>query len=191
MSHSSCYDLVFPPSLPFQPSTKLEFATTTMLTAYPIRVVYLLAILIRLSWSISTPPAQNLAPQYNPEADDGTLGYYPVRNYASAPAITSPQTNFLQWDEQCEDGQLYMMTPRGESLPQPGPMILDARGELVWAGHFDSPFGGQAYNLMVQTYRGEEYLTFWLGDDRVRGHGSGYYHMVCASCPGIGGRSEH
>lgn len=57
-------------------------------------------------------------------------------------------------------------------------MILDGDGNLVWTDHFSNKFGGQAYDLRVQNYRGEEYLTFWLGDDRVRGHGAGHYYMV-------------
>jgi hypothetical protein len=31
---------------------------------------------------------------------------------------------------------------------------------------------------MVQHYQGQEYLTFWTGDDQIRGHGSGAYMMV-------------
>nr|POE53588.1 hypothetical protein CFP56_28810 [Quercus suber] len=138
-----------------------------MLIANPSLVISLLASLIRLAWSIPTSPLPNLLPQYHPEIDNGSVGYYPIRTYTSAPGITSPDTNFLQWSEQCEDGRLYMLTPRGDSLTNPGPMILDAHGELIWAGHFDNEFGGQAYNLMMQTYHGEDYLTFWLGDDRL------------------------
>lgn len=122
----------------------------------------------------SSPP-----PGYNAKVDNGSLGYYPIRTYATAEDVTSPQTNFLRWSERCEDGLLYMITPRGYSLSNPGPMILDARGDLVWAKHFENHFGGQAYDLMVQRYQAEDYLTFWLGDDRVRGHGSGFYYMVC------------
>jgi hypothetical protein len=60
-------------------------------------------------------------------------------------------------------------------------MILDRRGELVWAHHFENKFGGQAYDLMVQQYQGQDYLTFWLGDDRVRGHGAGFYYLLNSS----------
>lgn len=121
----------------------------------------------------SPPP-----PEYNEAIDNGTYGYYPIRTYATTEDVRSPITNFLQWSPQCEDGLLYFITPRGWSLSDPGPMILDQHGELVWAKHFDNKFGGQAYDFMVQEYQGQEYLTFWLGDDRVRGHGSGYYYMV-------------
>ncbi|EMD00645.1 hypothetical protein BAUCODRAFT_50297, partial [Baudoinia panamericana UAMH 10762] len=106
---------------------------------------------------------------------------YPVRTYATRDDITSPETNFLQWNSRCDDGLLYFVTPRGWSLPYPGPMILDSHGELVWTHHFDNGFGGQAYDFKVQRYQDEEYLTFWLGDDRVRGHGAGYYYMLNSS----------
>ncbi|TKA54730.1 hypothetical protein B0A55_13520 [Friedmanniomyces simplex] len=120
-------------------------------------------------------------PPYNAAYDNGTFSYYPVRSYATAEDLHSPQTNFLQWDARCDDGLYYFVTPRGWGIPDPGPMILDSYGELVWAKHFDNKFGGQAYDFMVQTYQGQEYLTFWLGDDRVRGHGSGFYYMLNSS----------
>ncbi|KAG9809618.1 hypothetical protein KCU63_g21494, partial [Aureobasidium melanogenum] len=30
----------------------------------------------------------------------------------------------------------------------------------------------------VQEYKGDQYLTYWQGDDRVRGHGAGDYYML-------------
>jgi hypothetical protein len=125
-------------------------------------------------------------PEYDVKVDNGTFGYYPVRNYATAQGLHSPQTNFLKWDERCDDGLYTFLTPRGWGIPDPGPMILDGYGELVWTKHFDNDFGGQAYDFMVQTYQGKEYLTFWLGDDRVRGHGSGFYYMVSGCSRSIG-----
>jgi len=141
-----------------------------------------LATCLRTALAYDTPDTTSLTtpPQYNAAYDNGTFGYYPVRTYATAEDLHSPQVNFLEWDAQCDDGSYYFMAPRGWSVPDPGPMILDSRGELVWAKHFDNNSGGQAYDFQVQTYLGQEYLTFWLGDDRVRGHGSGHYYMVCA-----------
>jgi len=120
-------------------------------------------------------------PPFNPEVESGNLGYYPTRQYATAPDVRSPQTNWLKWNERCDDGLQYFITPRGWSEPRPGPMILDRTGELVWAHHFENKYGGQAYDFMVQQYKGEDYLTFWLGDDRIRGHGSGAYYMLNSS----------
>jgi hypothetical protein len=127
--------------------------------------------------SVSQPAPH--PPPYNEAIDNGTFGYYPTRQYPTADGVDSPQTNFLQWDPRCDDGLMYFLTPRGWGIGNPGPMILDSRGDLIWARHFDNQFGGQAYDFMVQEYEGQEYLTFWLGDDRVRGHGAGSYYMVC------------
>jgi hypothetical protein len=117
-------------------------------------------------------------PTYDQAIDNGTYGYYPVREYTTEAGLTSPQTNFLQWSPECNDGSYYFITPRGWGIPNPGPMLLDERGNLIWAKHFANDFGGQAYDFKVQEYQGEKYLTFWTGDDRVRGHGSGSYYMV-------------
>ncbi|KAK5121600.1 hypothetical protein LTR85_004772 [Meristemomyces frigidus] len=65
------------------------------------------------------------------------------------------------------------MAPRG-SVAQPRPMILDAAGNPVWVAEHHY---GNVYNLMVQEYRGEPYLTFWAGNDAVGGHGEGSYFM--------------
>ncbi len=44
---------------------------------------------------------------------------------------------------------------------QAGPLILDPQGRPIW---FDPLPGGQAgFNTMVQSYRGQSYLTFWQG----------------------------
>ena len=137
-----------------------------------------LACCLRIVLADSTNAPPSTPPDYSEALDNGTFGYYPIRTYATAEDVESPQTNFLQWNPQCDDGLLYFITPRGWGLPRPGPMILDSHGELVWSKHFDNKFGGQAYDFMVQRYQEQDFLTFWLGDDRVRGHGSGFYYMV-------------
>lgn len=122
-----------------------------------------------------TPPSA-----YDEAVDNGTFGYYPTWTFATENDIAAPKTNWLQWDSQCNDSMYYFLTPRGWGLPRPGPMILDWKGDLVWSKHFANEWGGQAYDFMVQHYRGQDVLTFWTGDDRVRGHGSGSYMMVRA-----------
>jgi hypothetical protein len=67
-----------------------------------------------------------------------------------------------------------LLTPRGGIAP-PQATILDRSGHLIWSiGGYD-----QIYNLMVQEYNGQNYLTFWAGNDAVGGHGTGFYYMVC------------
>jgi hypothetical protein len=146
---------------------------------------YCLAI-ITLFWHLSAcvaqeqTPAQEAVfqPQYDVALDKGLHGSYPVREFHSS-KTKIPNVNFLKWTPECADkNDFYFITPKGWKVSNPGPMILDYRGDLVWAEHFDNEFGGQAYDLMVQEYLGEKFLTFWLGDDRVRGHGAGHFHMV-------------
>lgn len=119
-------------------------------------------------------------PPVDEQADKGEFGFYPTDTFITEIGVNAPRTNFVQWDDRCDDGLLYFITPRGWGISNPGPMLLDARGKMIWSKHFDNKFGGQAYDFTVQQYQGESYLTFWLGDDRVRGHGSGYYYMVSA-----------
>ncbi|KAK4626780.1 hypothetical protein CLAFUW4_05087 [Fulvia fulva] len=129
-----------------------------------------------------TPTSSSLAPPAFDEAiDNGTYGYYPTHTFITENALNAPEINFMQWDDRCDDGQYYFLTPRGWGIGDPGPMILDTYGNLVWMKHFGNKFGGQAYDFKVQKYQGEDYLTFWLGDDRVRGHGSGFYYMLNSS----------
>ena len=65
-------------------------------------------------------------------------------------------------------------------------MILDQDGTMIWSEHFPNQYGGQAYDFKVQRYRGEDYLTFWLGDDSVRGHGAGRFYMVSMILQSLG-----
>lgn len=53
-------------------------------------------------------------------------------------------------------------------------MIVDNEGELIWVKYTD----GQAYDLVMHEFKGQQYLTYWIGDDRIRGHGQGDYYMV-------------
>lgn len=55
--------------------------------------------------------------------------------------------------------------------------MLDARGNLVWK---ETKFG-QAMNLQVQKYQGNDYLTFWSGTGRGGVDSNGSYYLVRAS----------
>lgn len=133
-----------------------------------------LALSAHAAHHASTAPVH----EYDRATDNGTFGYYPSWSFMTEEDISAPRTNWLQWDPQCDDGMFYFITPKGWGISQPGPMILDSNGELVWSKLFANEWGGQAYDLMVQHYQGQEYLTFWTGDDQIRGHGSGTYMMV-------------
>ncbi|EEY18402.1 conserved hypothetical protein [Verticillium alfalfae VaMs.102] len=117
---------------------------------------------------------------YAPYADNsllydwGVYGAYPQVHYESLGA-SSPWPNVLRSDPKCDDGLLFM-APRGRSVQTPGPMILDQQGNLVWM----NTEWGQAMDVKVQSYQGEDYITFWHGTDNGT-FGMGYYLMLDSS----------
>ncbi|KAI0476261.1 Arylsulfotransferase-domain-containing protein [Xylariaceae sp. FL0804] len=110
--------------------------------------------------------------------DLGYYGFWPQTQYKSFP-LKSPLLNFPQWDEaQCGDDGLYTIGLKGKLVNSPGPMIIDSRGDLVWA---DDRYG-TVTDLKVQEYRGKLYLTFWASPDGSHdGFGRGSYYMLDSS----------
>ena len=111
-------------------------------------------------------------------ADDsfekGLYGLYPSQTFVSSD-LRAPRPNLLQHSARCQDGLFTLLAPRGNAVSA-APMILDHEMNMVWSSKdYES-----VYNLRVQEYNGEQFLTFWSGDDSVRGHGSGEYHVVCS-----------
>lgn len=139
----------------------LRQATKSMRT---MRFSYASLLLTCLSWVEALRPLP-----YDAQIDNGKQGSYPLLPNFATSEVRAPRINFETWSPECDDGRYYFVTPRGWKVNKPGPMILDAAGNLIWSKHFDNEFGGQAYDFKVQSYRGEQVLTFWLGDDTVRG----------------------
>lgn len=86
-----------------------------------------------------------------------------------------PKFNILQSSPQCATSLYTFLAPRGKEMITPQATIYDTDGRLVWTSAFERQ---QLYDLKVQTYRDQQYLTFWSGDDTVGGHGAGTIHMV-------------
>ncbi|KAH8700903.1 ASST-domain-containing protein [Talaromyces proteolyticus] len=108
--------------------------------------------------------------------DKGEFGPWPLQSYKSS-SLVGPVVNYLFRAEECnKDGKYTFITPRGYSVPQAGPLILDKHGSLVWTKGY-----GPSYDFNVQRYKGENYLTFWVGNDDLVGHGSGSYYMLDSS----------
>lgn len=108
--------------------------------------------------------------------DEGLLGELIVEDYKSSD-IQGIKPNFIPHLGNCTGDGLYAtLSLRGAAIPKPGPVLLDDQGALVWTAKYVEP-----YNLAVQQYRGKQYLTFWVGDDKVKGHGSGEYFMLNSS----------
>ena len=107
------------------------------------------------------------------EYNAGQHGEYVEQHFVST-NVTAPRLNLMRPYGTCDDGSYLFIAPRGEKT-QSSVCILDASGSLVWTSN---DYHGQAYNLQVQEYHGESYLTFWAGDNSVGGHGVGQYFMV-------------
>jgi hypothetical protein len=104
--------------------------------------------------------------------EKGELGEWPQQTYLSSDLI-GPVVNVLQHSDLCDDGLYTMITIRGTKVPSPGPMILDQKGNLVWTAEgYVEPYGLSKY-----TYKENDYLTFWAGENGL-GHGDGMYYMV-------------
>lgn len=104
--------------------------------------------------------------------DMSRYGAWPLQSYLSS-RISGPILNYWNRSQACEDGSYTLIAPRGDSVRRTGPMILDQNGDLVWFKEYAT-----TYNLNIQSFRGEDYLTFWAGNDGIGGHGDGTYYMV-------------
>lgn len=132
-----------------------------------------LLLLLPLSLA-STAAAGAVAAHGSYWYDWGLYGAYPRQSYESF-SSASPWVNILQSDEKC-DASYTFIEPRGNSVPYPGPIILDNEGSLVW---METKYG-QAMDLKVQRYKGNDYITFWHGGDSGW-FGRGYYLMLDSS----------
>lgn len=108
----------------------------------------------------------------------------PEPAFKSRPDLLPPtlQSTLVQADP---GGGLIFLTPSalptnrglavsaqvGAGLGQPGAMILDEQGHLIWF----QPTDGLAANLQVQSYDGKPVLTYWEGrESNGFGFGTGY-----------------
>ncbi|KAK5138535.1 hypothetical protein LTR08_000123 [Meristemomyces frigidus] len=103
--------------------------------------------------------------------DLGFFGAYRAQSYVSF-NLTSPQASILQWEDSCDNGYIFL-DPSGKAPKHPGPLILDAKGNLVWT----SDQFKTTTNLKLQRYQGADYLTFWSGK-KAQTMGTGAYYMM-------------
>lgn len=136
-----------------------------------LKVLFLYSLLVSL---LPVLAATEVGALHGDDAfDAGSYGPYPIHTYMSTDVV-SPLLNILKSSSLCRNDLYWVFSPRGSSVSEPGAMILDSAGNLIWTkGGYD-----QVYNLQVQEYMGEKYLTFWAGTDAVQGHGAGTYYMV-------------
>lgn len=103
--------------------------------------------------------------------DLGFYGIYPRQIFHSVD-FEAPALKITRWDSRCDSGNL-LLSPRGKAVPAPGPVMLDARGNLIW---MEDKFG-QVMNFNVQKYKGQDFITFWTGTDHAA-HSNGSYMLV-------------
>ncbi|PYH46149.1 arylsulfotransferase family protein [Aspergillus saccharolyticus JOP 1030-1] len=104
----------------------------------------------------------------------GLFGPHPSLSYESFD-VKSPEVHVKQWNPKCEEGYVFL-SPQGHGYPEPGPLVYDHKGQLVW---MERAFG-EVMDLKVQQYQGQDYLTFWAGEfDGTRGMGQ--YYMLNSS----------
>src|SRR4051812_25712262 len=112
--------------------------------------------------------------------DLGFNGLYPRRHFHSVD-LEAPSPKITKWDSRCDSGNI-LLTPRGPWVTgrARGPVILDARGELIWMENKEFE---QAMNLNVQSYMGDDYLTFWTKSkkNKYKKHSKKSYVMVSTS----------
>lgn len=138
-------------------------------------VIVLIALVSVIFHQLVLPIVGVLIPASVPGLYDfGVYGAYPTRPHITSD-LSSPDISVVAWDESCEKGYV-LVSPFGAAVPDGGPVILDSRGDLVWAA---TGFN-IVMNLKVQEYHGEHYLTFWAGH-KEGGIGIGDYYMLNAS----------
>jgi hypothetical protein len=86
-------------------------------------------------------------------------GRGPAQHFHSEPWLRPPAMRFTS-DPDTSSGDIFV-TPNHSR--QPGPMILNAQGQLVWFDPVHATGSLAAFNLQVQRYQGRPVLTWWRG----------------------------
>lgn len=105
--------------------------------------------------------------------ESGAMGQYPQVTYASS-RMSHPQIHVAKWNESCDQYGYVLMSPHGKRIADNKLMLLDHQGNLVWY----TQETGAIHNIQVQRYNGDDYITYWVGDDEFYGHGAGFFKMV-------------
>lgn len=65
----------------------------------------------------------------------------------------------------------------GPAATAPAPLIMTDTNDLIWQGPNGSPANG-AWDVRVQTYKGQNVLTYWTGFASLIGGGLGQVHIL-------------
>lgn len=137
----------------------------TYLRRWTVRASALLTIIGTLLLLLVEPPYPSVRDllQYQLPSNFGSYHFGPIK------AHVSPSSAELSSDKPCSPGYLFSI-PDGHSLT-----IHDQNGELIWQERRHV----LTQNLRVQTFRGQDYLTYWVKEP----FGPGRYYMVNLSSP--------
>jgi Arylsulfotransferase (ASST) len=108
----------------------------------------------------------------DPRPDDST-----VWKFRSRPDLR-PARAVIETNKGTSEPGVFLLDSHA-GVGQQGPIVLDNAGELVWFKPLSSHATNllRAFNLRVQTYRGEPVLTWWQGRV-VHAHGDGHYVLA-------------
>lgn len=102
----------------------------------------------------------------------GLHGLAPSKKLVSFKART-PSLEFPRWDARCSQDKIFFGW-RGHEVDEPGAVILDGRGELIWR---QTGSDIDQNDVRPQMYRGERFLAFQM--DGPNGNKSqGHWYMM-------------
>jgi hypothetical protein len=131
-------------------------------------ILSLLLLLFRNVFAVSDQNSLFRSDEYA----HGKFGIFPVQTFRSSD-VQGPLLNYWSQSRACNDGKYTLLTPRGSSVNQSGPAIVDQDGNLIWFKEY-----GHSYNANIYQFRNESYLTFWSGKESFGGRGDGTVYMV-------------
>ncbi len=124
-----------------------------------------------------SPDGANSAPKTPTPTEPGTPTGAPL-SFASRPDLHPPSVTVKTSASGLAPGDI-LLTPNpvlGQTTKaQPGPMIVDNSGRLVW---FDPGEGAATLNLEEQRLNGQPVLTFFKGMVSSAGYGQGAYVVL-------------
>ena len=122
------------------------------------------------------PTADSTSAPATPDDTRGVL-HFVTRGDLNPPALTIAHRD-LQSAGPATDPPYFILAPAGYPLTgpgEPGLMILNRRGNIVWYSPntaFPASTGSGRMDLKVQSYRGQPVLTWWQGR-MISGYGEG------------------
>ncbi len=120
---------------------------------------------VSFAFRVDTPYSTASAPSFpNPQAAPADY-----QSFDTLPGAQVPLLDITTADR--DPGAGDILTTNGPGPGQYGPLIYTPQGRLVWFDHLTE--GETAENLSMQSYEGQEALTFWQGKVLSLGFGQG------------------